>query len=94
MSLTKKNLREKDFHNELQSKPNLLKGIENEYFYFVHNYGVKTNSIHEKYAFAKYGGLNFVALMENKNIFGTQFHPEKSGEAGICLLKNFNDICS
>ena len=52
------------------------------------------NSINEKYAFAKYGNLNFAALMENKNIFGTQFHPEKSGEAGICLLKNFKNICS
>ena len=79
--------------SELHLKTNLLKGIENEYFYFVHNYGVTINSINEKYAFSKYGNLNFVALMENKNIFGTQFHPEKSGEAGICLLKNFNNIC-
>ena len=77
---------------ELQLKPKLLKGIENEYFYFVHNYGVKINSIREKYAFAKYGGLNFVALMENKNIFGTQFHPEKSDKIGLQIIQNFLNL--
>jgi glutamine amidotransferase len=73
----------------------LFEGIENERFYFVHSYGVKTWSYEPTGPFAKpkitwanYGG-EFIAAVESDRLFATQFHPEKSGQAGIQLLKNW-----
>jgi glutamine amidotransferase len=39
-------------------------------------------------------GTNIPAVVEEDNLFGTQFHPEKSGKLGAILLKNFLDVCS
>ena len=73
----------------------LFNGIENERFYFVHSYAAKAWTYEPTGPFAKpkvtwgnYGG-KFVAAVESGNVFATQFHPEKSGEAGIQLLKNW-----
>ena len=56
-------------------------------FYFVHSYEVKCN---KKFITASVDyGENIVAAVEKENIFGVQFHPEKSHENGFCLLKNF-----
>lgn len=72
----------------------LLKGIENGSFvYFVHSYYVNTE---EKYraAVCDYGG-EFSAVITNEagNVIGTQFHPEKSGEVGLRMLRNFVEMC-
>jgi glutamine amidotransferase len=71
-------------------------GIEDERFYFVHSYGVrewqlKTNcrTRPPKVTWAEHGGDRFVAAVENGPLSATQFHPEKSGEAGIRLLANW-----
>lgn len=56
-------------------------------FYFVHSYKMTTNKI-EGTAFSSYGE-KFVASFEERNVFGTQFHPEKSQYNGLALLKNF-----
>ncbi|MFM6980066.1 MAG: imidazole glycerol phosphate synthase subunit HisH [Micrococcales bacterium] len=73
----------------------LFEGIENERFYFVHSYAAKHWSYEPtgpfekpKVTYADYGG-KFIAAVESQNVFATQFHPEKSGEAGIQLLKNW-----
>lgn len=73
----------------------LLAGIENERFYFVHSYAAKHWSYEPtgpfekpKVTYADYGG-KFIAAVESGNVSATQFHPEKSGEAGIQLLKNW-----
>ena len=66
----------------------LYKGIKmNSDFYFVHSYKMKTNKI-KGIGYAS-NGENFVASFEQGNIFGTQFHPEKSQTNGLLLLKNF-----
>ena len=66
----------------------LYKGIKmNSDFYFVHSYKMKTNKI--KGVGYTSNGENFVASFEQGNIFGTQFHPEKSQTNGLLLLKNF-----
>jgi imidazole glycerol-phosphate synthase subunit HisH len=66
----------------------LYKGIKmNSDFYFVHSYKMKTNKI--KGIGYTSNGENFVASFEQGNIFGTQFHPEKSQTNGLLLLKNF-----
>lgn len=70
----------------------LLAGIEGESFYFVHSYGVETIDSSYTTASASYGGAELVAIIERDHIFGAQFHPEKSGEAGLQLLQNFHEV--
>lgn len=67
----------------------LMRGLEDESFYFVHSYAVVRREGSVKFARAVYAGCEFIALIEQSNLFGTQFHPEKSGEAGLELLRNF-----
>lgn len=73
----------------------LFEGIENERFYFVHSYGVLDWTLEAMGAFlppkvswSEYGS-RFVAALEVGPLAATQFHPEKSGEAGIRLLTNW-----
>ena len=73
----------------------LFRGIEEERFYFVHSYGAQSWSLDVIHPFRKpvvtwcdYGSP-FIAAVENGPLSATQFHPEKSGEAGIRLLANW-----
>lgn len=71
-----------------QNNGPLFEGIENaSYFYFVHSYFIEFNP---KFTLAtcEYG-IKFSASIQKNNFYGVQFHPEKSGEAGEKLLKNF-----
>jgi glutamine amidotransferase len=65
--------------------------------YFVHSYYVKPAEDQVTAGVTDYG-LDFCSALASKNIFGVQFHPEKSGEAGLQILKNFletaNSGCS
>lgn len=70
----------------------LMDGLEGEFFYFVHSYAVVQRDEDSILATAAYGGCEFMALVEVGNVFGTQFHPEKSGEAGLELLRNFTTL--
>ena len=64
-----------------------LDKFNNEYFYFVHSYYVKPeNSING--AMTNYG-INYTSAIDEKNILACQFHPEKSGEAGLKLLRKW-----
>ncbi|HHW49944.1 MAG TPA: imidazole glycerol phosphate synthase subunit HisH [Pseudoclavibacter sp.] len=74
----------------------LFKGIERERFYFVHSYGVTQWTLKDTgvlpapvVTWAEHGGQRFVAAAENGPLSATQFHPEKSGTAGIALLANW-----
>lgn len=60
-------------------------------FYFVHSYYVKCNNSSDVLTKTDYG-LNFDSSFENGNIFGVQFHPEKSHSYGINLFENFLKI--
>jgi glutamine amidotransferase len=73
----------------------LFAGIEQERFYFVHSYAVRNWELvvdgplaKPKLTWAEYG-TKFIAAIENGPLSATQFHPEKSGEAGIKLLSNW-----
>lgn len=77
--------------NSLQINPSsrLLKGIrEDSYVYFVHSYYLKAGRKEDVAATTEYI-VNVHAAVEHDNIFATQFHPEKSGEVGLQILKNF-----
>ena len=74
---------------EFDQKHSLFRGIkQDEDFYFVHSY--KFNVKNNKFVLAKthYGG-DITAVVLKDNIMGTQFHPEKSQDAGIQFIKNF-----
>lgn len=69
----------------------LLKGVkDNTWVYFVHSYRVKNNQ-DIVVAEVEYG-IKFPAVIEYKNLFGTQFHPEKSGVHGEKILRNFIEL--
>ena len=65
----------------------LFKGIEGESFYFVHSYGV-TSSTGKIETWTDYDS-RFLAAIEDGVMSATQFHPEKSGDAGLQLIKNW-----
>lgn len=65
----------------------LFKGVESESFYFVHSYAVKKKVA--TIATMSHHGEDFLAAVEDGVIAATQFHPEKSGDAGLHLIKNW-----
>jgi len=66
----------------------LLAGIDSgAYFYFAHSYAAPDSN--GSTAATCFHGISFAAVVEKQNIYGVQFHPEKSGDAGSRLLDNF-----
>ncbi len=86
---------------EVPGGSRLFEGIADERFYFVHSYGVRTWTLETNdrtraplVTWATHGGDRFVAAVENGPLTATQFHPEKSGDAGARLLRNWVDSLS
>lgn len=74
------------------SDSKLLRGVENDsYFYFVHSYFCDPYDKSVVTGRTEYG-QEFCSVLEAKNVFGVQFHPEKSGEAGLQILRNFRSL--
>ncbi|MCT7587573.1 imidazole glycerol phosphate synthase subunit HisH [Aliarcobacter butzleri] len=69
----------------------IFKNLEENRFYFVHSYHVVCNNQKNILATANYG-QTFTCSIHKDNIYGVQFHPEKSHKFGMQLLKNFGDI--
>jgi glutamine amidotransferase len=69
----------------------LFAGIASERFYFVHSYGVRAlpAARDRRITWAEHGGDRFVAAVEEGALCSTQFHPEKSGDAGARLIRNW-----
>ena len=83
---------------ETPAETTLFRGVEGERFYFVHSYGVHDWTLRTDghtqaplVTWATHGGDRFVAAVENGPLCATQFHPEKSGDAGAALLRNWVD---
>jgi glutamine amidotransferase len=83
---------------EVPEGSTLFAGIENERFYFVHSYAARRWELETHgrtrpplVTWSEHGGDRFVAAVENGPLSATQFHPEKSGDAGAALLRNWVD---
>ena len=83
---------------EVPQGTRLFAGVEGERFYFVHSYGVRDWTLRTDgrtraplVTWATHGADRFVAAVENGPLSATQFHPEKSGDAGAALLRNWVD---
>lgn len=71
----------------------ILKDInENDFVYFVHSYYGVVKSKEDLIGDTIYGNNKIAAVVGNNNVLGTQFHPEKSGEVGLKILKNFGEM--
>ncbi|KAA9399346.1 imidazole glycerol phosphate synthase subunit HisH [Haloarcula sp. CBA1130] len=72
----------------------LVEGVDGEHAYFVHSYYAVPDDEDATVATTDYGA-DFASIVANDagNVFGTQFHPEKSGETGLRILRNYVDYC-
>lgn len=68
----------------------LFKGIDKERFYFVHSYAATEKVPNALNAEAEYGS-RFLAAVESETVTAVQFHPEKSGRAGLQLIRNWSE---
>jgi glutamine amidotransferase len=77
----------------VNNESNLLKGIpQDSWVYFVHSYHIEPQDEKLIAAITDYGSI-LPVVVERSNLFGTQFHPEKSGKIGAKIMKNFVNIC-
>ena len=69
----------------------MFAGVESEHFYFVHSYAVRAlpPATERRITWAEHEGDRFVAGVEDGSLWSTQFHPEKSGDAGARLISNW-----
>ena len=78
---------------KLLKKDGIFKGIkDNSYVYFVHSYYLNAENKDIVAAQTQYG-VTIDAAISYENVTATQFHPEKSGEVGLQMLRNFADMC-
>ena len=78
---------------EIKKPGKILEGVDNgSWVYFVHSYRAKPASDDVVTAESDYG-IKVPAVVEHGNFFGTQFHPEKSGQVGKLMIRNFLEEC-
>jgi len=78
---------------KLPEDMDLFAGLAREkHFYFAHSFYPDVTDTQAKIAYTDYG-FDLPASVQKANIYGTQFHPEKSGKTGLKVLKNFAQIC-
>jgi len=71
----------------------LMKNIDNnDEFYYVHSFFCNTKKKEDNLAYCNFYENSFPCIINKKNVFGVQFHPEKSGKSGLKILKNFLDL--
>ncbi len=78
---------------EITNDSKILEGVDNNsWVYFVHSYRAKPKFDNVITAESDYG-VKVPAVVEKNNFFGTQFHPEKSGDVGKIMIQNFLNVC-
>jgi len=78
---------------KLPTEMDLFAGLDDEkHFYFAHSFYAEVTDTEAMIAYADYG-FSLPAAVQKQNIYGTQFHPEKSSRTGLRVLRNFAQIC-
>ena len=78
---------------QIKQQSKILEGVKDgSWVYFVHSYRIKPKNNIIVVADADYG-IQIPAVVEDKTFFGTQFHPEKSGQVGAIMIQNFLNVC-
>jgi glutamine amidotransferase len=78
-----------EFNNGMK----LFEGLgEGKHFAFAHSYYADVTDSEAMVAYTNYG-IDMAAAVQKGNVFGCQFHPEKSGNEGLEILRNFEKIC-
>ena len=78
---------------ETNNYNNILYGVSEENFvYYVHSFMARDMEDVNLVAYSEYGGVKIPGLVNKDNIYGAQFHPEKSGEIGLKILRNFGEM--
>lgn len=78
---------------EINKEDSILKDINEEKFvYYVHSFAASHYDNDDLIAYSNYGGIKIPGLVRKENVIGAQFHPEKSGEVGLKILKNFGEM--
>jgi glutamine amidotransferase len=78
---------------KIKNRSDIFKDIDNlSFFYFLHSYYVKTKDNNITIGLTNYS-IEYTSVVQKGNIFGVQFHPEKSGDIGLNLLKNWVNLC-
>lgn len=65
---------------------------EGKFVYYVHSYFVQDYDNEDLIAYSEYGENNIPGVVRRNNVMGAQFHPEKSGDIGLAILKNFGEL--
>ena len=79
--------------NKTEDPLNDIFCISDEYFYFVHSFFVQPEESGITLFSTNYSSFEFCSAVLHKNIFATQFHPEKSGRVGKIMIHNFLNVC-
>ena len=78
---------------EKNREDKLLEGLKEDAFvYYVHSYYAQGYDDADLVGYSRYGTLKIPGLVRKNNVMGAQFHPEKSGEIGLKILKNFKEL--
>ena len=78
---------------EKNREDDLLNGLnDNAFVYYVHSYCAADYNDEDLVGYSGYGNIKVPGLFRRKNVMGAQFHPEKSGEIGLNILKNFKEL--
>lgn len=79
--------------NEKYKANKILKNInEGDFVYYVHSYYAKVENKENLIAYSEYGENKIAGVVGRENIFGMQFHPEKSGDVGLRIIKSFGEM--
>lgn len=82
------------WNNLIYNKKDLLFNSieEGKFVYYVHSYFVQDYNNEDLIAYSEYGENKIPGVVRHNNVMGAQFHPEKSGDAGLAILKNFGEL--
>lgn len=78
--------------NLLEGNHALINDIDNPFVYYVHSYYAQNYDEKDIVAISSYGSLKIPGFVKKDNVMGTQFHPEKSGEVGLAILRKFKEM--